>query len=98
VFLDYYEEPKFHLDITEKKKHWEFTPKNPVWVIQGSLKTTTKDPFKDTPTTYKWGFRAVVGFSRTKGYFVKEFPTSDKSGSYSSFIRAVMWEKLRRLL
>jgi hypothetical protein len=95
VLLDYYDGPNFLLEVTERKRHWDFTPKTPVWIIIGHLKAAIKDPFRDTLTTYKWGFRAIVGFNQ-EGYFVIDLPAGDESGSYSSFIRSVIWEKLRR--
>ena len=67
----------------------------PVWVVEGDLTAKAKDPFETNTTAFKWGFRCIVKMTEHGRYIPLEFKCEDSHGSYSTFIRALVWEHLR---
>lgn len=85
----------FSMEITERTR-LSATKHDYTFVVSGELSCELPDPDTEKMTRHAWQFRATC--RRENGVlFLLDLPQRDRSGTFSTFIRALIWEFLQDL-
>jgi hypothetical protein len=99
MFFDRGVRQDFTVDVKDRRKRRDSTKDKPIWIVTGTLTAAIKDHWVGDGeiTIYSWDFYVVYEVvDREKR--VLQFKPEDYSGGYSTFFRALIWNRLIELL